>query len=112
MQNVIHFDKLKETTQLQSEAQKSEAELKAKRSEELQALDTQVAARTTDLAKAQEDITQVLSSLTAQQAALGKTTEEAKSRETALAKLAADEASTAQKLAALQQQAEAAKRKP
>lgn len=101
-------EKVAAINQMLATAQKSEADLKSQRSRELQTLDAQLAAKATELAKAQTDLTQVLGNLTAQQAVLGKTTEEAQFRESTLAKLAADEAASAQKLAVLQQQAAAA----
>ena len=101
-------EKVAAINQMLATAQKSEADLKSQRSRELQTLDAQLAAKATELAKAQTDLTLVLGNLTAQQAVLGKTTEEAQFRESTLAKLAADEAASAQKLAVLQQQAAAA----
>jgi chromosome segregation ATPase len=96
--------KLKEVTQLQADAQKSEAELKSKRSGELQELETRLAAQKAELEKVQAGLAKMQGDFTSQQAALEKTTEEVKTREAALAKLTAAEAAAAQSLAALQKQ--------
>ena len=101
--------RLKEISLLKNESLKSEAELKSKRSSELQALDVQLAAKTTELAKSQAELNEVLRNLAAQQSALGKTTEEAKFHESTLARLTSDEAEAERNLAALMQQAAAAK---